>query len=131
MAAIRGTTCSPVDARWTAATLASHKGNKPRLTLQAFVIVTVMAAAIGGAVWLFSYSRQMQKQQDLERRVQARKREWTYNGERDGRVDYRFDGRSTRGRMVDVVRQRPRRQVPDTQGVLEIGQRSHRRSYRW
>lgn len=60
--------------------------------MQAFLIVTVLAAAIGGAAWLFSFGQQMQKQQHLERRVQARKREWTYHGERDGRVDYRFAG---------------------------------------
>lgn len=60
--------------------------------MQTFLIVAVMTAAIGGAVWLYSYSQQMQKQQHFERRVQARKREWTYNDVRDGRIDYRFSG---------------------------------------
>ena len=62
------------------------------MTLQTFLIVTAIAAAIGGAAWLYSYSQQMQKQQHFERRVQARKRGWTYNDVRDGRIDYRFSG---------------------------------------
>ncbi len=48
--------------------------------------------AIGGLTWLIVKSRQMQKQQDFERKVQARKLGWTYNGARDGRIDYRFAG---------------------------------------
>ena len=63
-----------------------------RLTLQAFFILTAIAAGVGGVAWLISYNHRLQKQQHLERRVQARKLDWTYSGERDGRVDYRFAG---------------------------------------
>jgi hypothetical protein len=62
------------------------------LTLQAFLIVTVMAAAIGGGAWLFTYNRQLQKQRHFDRKIHARKLGWAYDGERDGRIDYRFTG---------------------------------------
>ena len=34
----------------------------------------------------------MKKQQEFERKVQTRKAGWTYQGTREGRVDYRFSG---------------------------------------
>jgi hypothetical protein len=60
------------------------------------LIVLPMLAVVGGIVWLVLKGRQLQKEQDFERKVQARKLGWKYDGTRGGRIDYRFAG-SARG----------------------------------
>lgn len=55
----------------------------------AFAIFGTVAA---GVVWLIVKGRQHEKQADFERKVHARKLGWSYVGERDGRIDYRFNG---------------------------------------
>lgn len=61
-----------------------------------FFVGVVLALSIGGFAWLIVRGRQVQKQQSFERKVQARKLGWGYQGTREGRVDYRFTG-STAG----------------------------------
>ena len=58
--------------------------------MTAFFVPVIFVVAIGGVVWLIVHGRKLQKQHDFERKVQARKLGWTYDGTRDGRVDYRF-----------------------------------------
>jgi hypothetical protein len=49
-------------------------------------------AVVGGIWWLIVKGRRLRKEQDFERKVQARKLGWKYDGERGGRIDYRFSG---------------------------------------
>lgn len=60
--------------------------------MQALIVFLILAAVIGGVVWLILKGRQARKEQDFERKVQARKLGWTYDGTRGGRIDYRFAG---------------------------------------
>ena len=62
------------------------------MQLSGFAVFAVFAAAAGGIVWLVLKSRQLDKQADFDRAVRARKLRWSYDGARDGRVDYRFGG---------------------------------------
>lgn len=64
--------------------------------MQALIVLSVFAAVIGGIVWLVVKTRQLKKEQDFDRKVQARKLGWKYDGNRGGRIDYRFAG-SERG----------------------------------
>jgi len=52
----------------------------------------VFAAVGGGIAWLVIRGRQLEKRADLDRTVRARKLGWSYDGTRDGRIDYRFAG---------------------------------------
>lgn len=50
-------------------------------------------SAFGGLIaWLVWKGRQLERQRDFERKVLARKQGWTYDGQRSGRVEYRFSG---------------------------------------
>ncbi len=60
--------------------------------MQTVLVLAVSAAAIGGVAWLIAWSKQVQRQQDFERKVQARKLGWRYDSVRNGRADYRFSG---------------------------------------
>ena len=64
--------------------------------MTASLVLVTFLLSIGGVTWLIAKGRQLQKQQDFERKVQARKLGWTYDGTRDGtrdgRIDYRFAG---------------------------------------
>lgn len=60
--------------------------------MQALIVLSVFAAVIGGVVWLVVKSRQLKQEQDFDRKVQARKLGWKYDGTRGGRIDYRFAG---------------------------------------
>lgn len=60
--------------------------------MQTLIVLLIFAAVTGGTVWLVVKGRQMQKEQDFERKVQARKLGWKYDGRRGGRIDYRFSG---------------------------------------
>jgi hypothetical protein len=62
------------------------------MQMQTLIVVSVLAAVIGGVAWLVLKSRQAQKEQEFERKVQARKLGWKYDGKRGGRIDYRFAG---------------------------------------
>jgi hypothetical protein len=55
-----------------------------------FSVLILAAAAVGGIVWLVARGRQAQAEHDFERKVQARKLGWSYDGTRKGRIDYRF-----------------------------------------
>ena len=52
----------------------------------------VFAAVAGGIVWLVIRGRQLEKQADFDRSVRARKLGWSYDGTRDGQIEYRFAG---------------------------------------
>lgn len=56
------------------------------------VFFAAFAAVAAGVIWLIVKSRQHEKRADFERKVQARKLGWSYAGQRDGRIDYRFNG---------------------------------------
>lgn len=62
------------------------------MQLSGLAVFAVLAAAVGGIGWLVIKSRQLDKQADFDRAVRARKLGWSYDGARDGRVDYRFGG---------------------------------------
>jgi hypothetical protein len=50
-------------------------------------------AAFGGLIaWLVWKGRELERRRDFERKVLARKQGWTYEGQRSGRVEYRFGG---------------------------------------
>lgn len=59
-----------------------------------FFVVAVFIAAIAGIVWAVKKGGEIQRRRELERRVLARHSGWTYAGERDGNVDFRFTGDS-------------------------------------
>jgi hypothetical protein len=59
------------------------------------VAFAALAATVGAAVvYLFVRAHRQRRERDFERRVYARKLGWSYVGERDGRIDYRFSGAS-------------------------------------
>ncbi|MGZ8254107.1 MAG: hypothetical protein ACXWVT_04595 [Burkholderiaceae bacterium] len=60
--------------------------------MSGFAMFAVFAAVGGGIVWLVVKGRQLEKQADFDRTVRARKLGWRYDGTRDGRIDYRFQG---------------------------------------
>lgn len=60
--------------------------------MSAFLVFTLIAIVSIGAVWVTTKSRQLRKQQDFDRKVQARKLGWTYVATQEGRVDYRLSG---------------------------------------
>ena len=60
--------------------------------MENFFILVISALFVGGFAWLIVKGRQAQKQQQFDRKVQARKLGWSYLGTREGRVDYRFAG---------------------------------------
>lgn len=62
------------------------------MQLTGLVAFAVFAAVGGGIVWLVVKGRQLEKQADFDRSVRARKLGWTYDGNREGRIDYRFAG---------------------------------------
>jgi hypothetical protein len=57
-------------------------------------VFAVFAAVGSGILWLVIRGRQLEKQADFDRAVRARKLGWSYDGSRDGRVDYRFAGQA-------------------------------------
>lgn len=56
------------------------------------LFILFASAVIAGVVWLVGQLREAGRRQDLARKVEARKRGWTYDGQRAGRIDYRFAG---------------------------------------
>ncbi|MEP6609255.1 MAG: hypothetical protein ABJA83_11320 [Burkholderiaceae bacterium] len=60
--------------------------------MQAFVVLASFAVIVGSSSWLIVASRRHQKEQDFERKVQARKLGWVYDGIRERKIDYRFAG---------------------------------------
>lgn len=62
------------------------------MQLSGFAVFAVFAAVGGGIAWLGIRSRQLERQADFDRAVRARKLGWSYDGSRDGRIDYRFAG---------------------------------------
>jgi hypothetical protein len=50
----------------------------------------VFGAVAAGVVWLVLRGRRFERERHFDRRVHARKLGWTYDGERAGRIDYRF-----------------------------------------
>jgi len=53
----------------------------------------ILFAGIGGLiVWLVLRTREAERRRDFERKVMARKQGWDYDGQRAGRIDYRFAG---------------------------------------
>lgn len=58
------------------------------------LFILFASAMIAGVVWLVGQLREAGRRQDLARKVEARKRGWTYDGQRAGRIDYRFEGRN-------------------------------------
>lgn len=62
------------------------------IQLSGFAVFALFAAVSGGIAWLAIKSRQSRKQADFDRSVRARKLGWSYDGAREGRVDYRFSG---------------------------------------
>lgn len=59
-----------------------------------FIVVTIFVVVIAGFLWAVKKGGEIQRRLDAERRVLARRSGWTYAGERDGDVDYRFTGDS-------------------------------------
>jgi hypothetical protein len=58
------------------------------------LIAFAVAAGVGaGLVWLVLKGREIERQNDFQRRVLARKQGWDYQPERAGRIDYRFTAR--------------------------------------
>lgn len=55
-------------------------------------VLVVLAAMAGAFTWLVVKGRDIERQRDFDRSVHARKLGWTYDGRRDGRIDYRFAG---------------------------------------
>ena len=59
----------------------------------AALLAFVVFAAVGSLlVWLVLKSRELERRRDLERKVLARKESWNYDGQRSGRIEYRFTG---------------------------------------
>lgn len=59
-----------------------------------FIVITIFVVVIAGFVWAVRKGGEIQRRLDAERRVLARRSGWTYTGEREGDVDYRFTGDS-------------------------------------
>jgi hypothetical protein len=64
------------------------------MTFSGVAMLGLMSAIGGGLVWLVVRSQQQQKLADFDRSVRSRKLGWSYDGVRDGRIDYRFTGRN-------------------------------------
>ncbi|MGB2817101.1 MAG: hypothetical protein WBC37_07750 [Burkholderiaceae bacterium] len=62
------------------------------MQLSGLAFFAVFAAVAGGIAWLVIRNRQLEKQADFDRSVRARKLGWSYDGTRDGRIEYRFAG---------------------------------------
>lgn len=62
------------------------------MQLSGFAVFAVFAAVGGGIAWLVIRGRQLEKRANFDRTVRARKLGWSYDGTRDGRIDYRFAG---------------------------------------
>lgn len=60
--------------------------------MSAVLFILTAVATIAGVFWLVRLMRESERRQDLARKVEARKRGWTYDGRRAGRIDYRFAG---------------------------------------
>lgn len=60
--------------------------------MSAVLFILTAVATIAGVFWLVRLMRESERRQDLARKVEARKRGWTYDGQRVGRIDYRFAG---------------------------------------
>lgn len=60
--------------------------------MKGLLALAVIAAVAGAIIWLALKLRQIERQRHFERRVQARKLGWTYDEQRQGRIDYRFAG---------------------------------------
>ncbi|MBS1133722.1 MAG: hypothetical protein H6R02_863 [Burkholderiaceae bacterium] len=59
----------------------------------AALLAFVVLAAVGSLlVWLVLKSRELERRRDLARKVLARKESWNYDGQRSGRIEYRFTG---------------------------------------
>lgn len=57
------------------------------------IAVTVVLAAVAGvSTWLWVRSRDADRERDFARAVRARKLGWSYEGNREGSIDYRFAG---------------------------------------
>lgn len=54
------------------------------------LILVVFGAVAAGVAWLVLKGRRVERERHFDRRVHARKLGWTYDGERAGRIDYRF-----------------------------------------
>jgi len=57
-----------------------------------FIVVTIFTAVIGGFGWAVLKGHEIKRRRDGERKVLAHSMGWSYAGERDGNVDYRFAG---------------------------------------
>jgi hypothetical protein len=57
-----------------------------------FLAFAFGAGVLGAVAWLVLRSRRLERDRDFERKVHARKSGWTYDGQRSGRIDYRFAG---------------------------------------
>jgi hypothetical protein len=60
--------------------------------MKGLLALALIAAVAGAIVWLVFKASQLERQRHFERRVQARKLGWSYDDQRDGRIDYRFVG---------------------------------------
>jgi hypothetical protein len=67
-------------------------GSRPKALMAALLAFVVLAAVGALLVWLVLKSRELERRRDLERKVLARKEGWHYDGQRSGRIDYRFNG---------------------------------------
>jgi hypothetical protein len=57
------------------------------------LLALALFAGIGGGLfWLAAKGRELERRRDFGRKVLARKQGWIYNGDRSGRIDYRFTG---------------------------------------
>ena len=57
-----------------------------------FLAFAFGAGVLGAVTWLVLRARRLERDRDFERKVHARKCGWTYDGQRSGRIDYRFAG---------------------------------------
>lgn len=57
-----------------------------------FLAFAIGAGVLGTGVWLALRARRLEHDRNFERKVHARKSGWTYDGQRSGRIDYRFAG---------------------------------------
>lgn len=60
--------------------------------MMGFVVIAIVVALAAGFTWAVMKGREIQRRRDGERRALARSMGWAYDGERDGDVDFRFDG---------------------------------------
>ena len=57
-----------------------------------FLAFAFGAGVLGAVTRLILRGRRLERDRDFERKVNARKSGWTYDGQRSGRIDYRFTG---------------------------------------